>query len=76
MKEYKNSMSEDYLHLQRAATGISDLNFCDLLFNKALIYTKDKLLSYPGDNSLHLYSLPTPNGAEERLPLPKNYRES
>ncbi|XP_065832001.1 ATP-dependent DNA helicase PIF2-like [Oscarella lobularis] len=57
---HKQSMAEEYLHAQRRLASNNTLPFSEAIFNRALIYIEDKLLTFPGGLPLKDYGLPTP----------------
>ena len=57
---HKQSMAEDYLHAQRRLASNNTLPFSQAIFNRALIYIEDKLLTFPGGLPLKDYGLPAP----------------
>ena len=59
------AMSEDYLHRQRQSASVPNLPFTQTIFNQCLIYIEDKLLSFPGENPLSTYGLPSPNRSDD-----------
>ena len=53
-------MAEEYLHAQRRLASNNTLPFSEAIFNRALIYIEDKLLTFLGGLPRKDYGLPTP----------------
>ncbi|CAN2391346.1 hypothetical protein PRIEUP_LOCUS1385, partial [Pristimantis euphronides] len=52
--EYKESLSEDILRVQRRANPGLDLNFTDVIFNRALLMLEERCISINSKTLLEL----------------------
>ena len=64
---HKEPMSEDFLHRRRQLLSQNDLPFSDILFNQALIYIEDKLLSFPSGKPLSHYGIQSPDRSSQGI---------
>ena len=64
---HKEALSQDFLYRRRRLTSQNDLPYSDLVFNEALIYIEDTLLSFPSGKHLPEYGIPVPDRTRHAL---------
>ncbi|XP_065835787.1 uncharacterized protein [Oscarella lobularis] len=65
-ERHKEAMAQDYLRTLRRRANDETLSYTDAIFNRALTYIENKLLSFPGGKPLSEYGLATPDRSEEQ----------
>ena len=59
--DHKEAMAEDYLRNARRIATLPDMPYTEAMFNAALTYIENKVLSFPSGKTLDHFGLPRPN---------------